>query len=48
VTGDDWDHPSVAVWPAEVRRRLRRLQADQGRLTAIAACGADLAKAGHG
>jgi hypothetical protein len=37
VADDDWDHPSVAVWPAEVRRRLRRLQSDHGRLTAIAA-----------
>jgi hypothetical protein len=32
----DWDHPSMAVWPAEVRRRLRQLWADPGRLTAIA------------
>ena len=23
VADDDWDHPSAAVWPAEVRRRLR-------------------------
>jgi hypothetical protein len=33
----DWDHPSVAVWPAGVRRRLRRLQADHARLLAVAA-----------
>jgi hypothetical protein len=36
VDDADWDHPSIAVWPAEVRQRLRRLQADHGRLTAIA------------
>ncbi len=33
----DWDHPNVAVWPADVRRRLRLLQSGYGRLTAIAA-----------
>ena len=32
----DWDHPSVVVWPAGVRRRLRRLWADQDRLMAVA------------
>ena len=36
VDDADRDHPSVAVWPAGVRRRLRQLWADQGRLTAIA------------
>ncbi len=36
VDDADWDHPSVAVWPAGVRRRLRELWADPGRLTAIA------------
>jgi len=36
VEDADWDHPSVAAWPAEVRRRLRRLWADHDRLTAIA------------
>ncbi len=36
ATAYAWDHPSVAVWPAGVRRRLRQLWADQGRLTAIA------------
>ncbi len=36
VDDADWDHPSVAVWPAEVRRRLRELWADPDRLTAIA------------
>ena len=36
VADADWDHPSVAVWPAGVRRRLRQLWADPGRLTAIA------------
>jgi hypothetical protein len=36
VTDADWDHPSLAVWPAGIRRRLRRLQADHDRLTAVA------------
>jgi len=35
VADEDWDHPSVAVWPAAVRRRLRRLQADHSRPVAI-------------
>ena len=29
VADEDWDHPSVAGWPAEVRRRLRRLRSDR-------------------
>jgi hypothetical protein len=37
VEDADWDHPNVAVWPAGVRRRLRRLQADHARLVAVAA-----------
>jgi hypothetical protein len=37
VTDADWDHPSVTVWPAELRQRLRRLHADHDRLTAVAA-----------
>ena len=37
VADQDWDHPSVAVWPAEVRRRLRRLHSDHARQAAIAA-----------
>jgi hypothetical protein len=32
----DWDHPSVAVWPAQVRRRLRQLWADRHRMVALA------------
>jgi hypothetical protein len=32
----DWDHPSVAVWPAGVRQRLRRLWTDHDGLTAKA------------
>ena len=36
VDDADWDHPSVAVWPAAGRRRLRELWADPSRLTAIA------------
>jgi len=36
VEDADWDHPSVAVWPAGVRRRLRELQAGHARLVAIA------------
>jgi hypothetical protein len=36
VGAADWDHPSVAVWPAGVRRRLRRLWADAEGLTAMA------------
>jgi len=35
VADEDWDHPSVAVWPAAVRQRLRRLQADHSRPVAI-------------
>lgn len=37
VADEDWDHPSLAVWPADVRRRLRRLQYDHARQAAIAA-----------
>lgn len=37
VADEDWDHPSVAAWPAEVRRRLRRLHADHSRPAAVAA-----------
>ena len=40
VADEDWDHPSVAVWPAEVRRRLRRLHSDHARQAAIAASAA--------
>ena len=36
VDDADWDHPSVAAWPAGVRRRLRQLWSDHGRLSAIA------------
>ena len=36
VDAADWDHPSVAAWPAGVRRRLRRLWADPDGLTAMA------------
>ncbi len=36
VADADWDHPSLAVWPAELRQRLRRLQADHGGLVARA------------
>jgi len=32
----DWDHPAAAAWPAEVRRQLRRLWADQSRALAVA------------
>ena len=32
VADEDWDHPSVAVWPAELRPRLRRLHADHSTL----------------
>jgi hypothetical protein len=37
VADEDWDHLSVAVWPAEVRRKLRRLQSGYGRQAVIAA-----------
>jgi hypothetical protein len=37
VADEDWDHPSVAVWPAELRQRLRRLYADHSWQAAIAA-----------
>jgi thiamine kinase-like enzyme len=37
VAAEDWDHPSVAVWPAGLRQRLRRLHADHSRPAAIAA-----------
>jgi hypothetical protein len=37
VADQDWDHPSVAVWPVEVRQRLRRLHADHSRQAAVAA-----------
>ena len=36
VADADWDHPSVAVWPAAVRQRLRRLHADHARLLVVA------------
>jgi hypothetical protein len=36
VRASDWDHPSVAVWPAQVRRELQRLWADPQRPLAAA------------
>ena len=36
VADQDWDHPSLAAWPAELRGRLRRLHADHTRLEAVA------------
>jgi hypothetical protein len=36
VTDEDWDHPSLAVWPAGLRARLRRLHADHAGLEAVA------------
>jgi hypothetical protein len=32
IEAADWDHPSVAAWPAEVRRRLGELWADRDRM----------------
>ncbi len=29
IEAADWDHPAVAAWPPEVRRRLQRLWADR-------------------
>jgi hypothetical protein len=40
IDAADWDHPHVAAaWPAELRRRLRRLWADRDRLLAAAEAG---------
>ncbi len=36
VQAGDWDHPSVAVWPARVRRDLQRLWAAPQRALAVA------------
>jgi hypothetical protein len=36
VRDADWNHPRVAVWPAEVRLQLRRLWADRDQLLAAA------------
>ena len=36
VTGDHWDHPVAAVWPAAVRERLRRLWVNRQAVLAVA------------
>jgi len=36
IDAADWDHTGAAVWPAEVRRQLRRLWADRHRVLAVA------------
>jgi hypothetical protein len=36
VQATDWDHPTVAVWPAWVRRELQRLWAAPKRILAVA------------
>jgi hypothetical protein len=38
IEAADWDHPSVTVWPAPVRRRLRQLWADRHRVLAATEC----------
>lgn len=37
VAAADWDHPGLAVWPASLRQRLRRLHAAHGHLVSRAA-----------
>jgi hypothetical protein len=37
VADADWDHPGLAVWPAGLRQRLRRLHAGHARLVTVAA-----------
>jgi hypothetical protein len=36
IEAADWDHPSVAVWPARVRRDLQRLWAGRRQVLAVA------------
>jgi hypothetical protein len=35
IEAADWEHPSIAGWPAPVRRQLRQLWADRDRMVAI-------------
>ncbi len=39
IEAADWDHPGVAAWPPEVRRRLQRLWADRDLMVTLSRVG---------